>query len=108
MIRYITAIGITIYVIISLYLGYGSGISDNTWFTLAQLNECIAWLIITMWLPSWFKIAAFAILALCFVELMQELTNDNSQLHISDKVALIVVICSVIGFILVRRQKRLL
>jgi hypothetical protein len=107
LIRYVTAILFTLFVAISLYLDrYGNEVANATWYALSQFSLFCLCAIILLWVTGWFKVVAFACLALVTVELVQELLWGNTSVHISDNVSLIIVIASVVGFILLRRYKR--
>jgi hypothetical protein len=105
----LTAILLGLYVPICLYMDrcYGD-LTVNGYYTLLQLSILILCVVLTLWLNGWLKVAAFAITALTFVELCQQVINGNTQVTIGDNAALIIVVLSVVGFILMRRYKNVL
>lgn len=107
--KFATAVFLIIFVSISLYLDrYSNEVADRTWYNLTQVALTAICAALVLWLTDWLKVAAFAILALVFVELCQQLINGNTEVNLSDNVSLIIIIVSVGGFILVRRYKKML
>lgn len=104
--RLATSLLLSTYIGISLYLDRcHESLSVYQYWCLLQLSLTLLTLVLVLWLTDWYKVLAFALLALTYTELFQQLVNGNTETTIRDDAALFIVAASLVGFILVRRFK---